>query len=114
MSEDEGSATPVVLGLCAVLSAVAVLLTALGSVAVARHRAAAAADLAALAAASAVLEGAPEACARAQVVAIAQGARLASCALTGAVADVVVEVGPPGRLGALGTARVRARAGPAP
>ncbi len=111
--EDEGAATPVVLGLCAVLSAVAVLLTALASVAVARHRAAAAADLAALAAAGAVLEGEPAACARAGQVASAQGGRLVSCALTGELADVVVEVRPPGRLGELGTARVRARAGPA-
>lgn len=114
-----GSATILVLGLASVLTTLAVLLTALGSVAVARHRAAVAADLAALAAASRSSEGEPAACAYAGQVAAAQGAELAGCRFVGGAdglgdtVDVQVLVRPDGRVGALGTVRTRARAGPA-
>jgi secretion/DNA translocation related TadE-like protein len=109
---DEGSTTPVVLGLACVVAVLGLFLTAVTGVAVARHRAAAAADLAALAAAGAVLDGPAAACGLAAEVAHDQGARLVLCALEGVTVDVAVEVRPAGRLAALGVARVRARAGP--
>ena len=102
-----------VLTLAAVLVLVAGTLAALGQIAVTRHRAAAGADLAALAAAGRALQGASPACAVAQDVAQAQGARLISCRMLGETSDVVVEVRPHGRLGLLAAARARARAGPA-
>ena len=108
-----GSASVLVLGLAMVLGVVALLCGALGAVAVTRHRAAAAADLSALAAAAQALSGPAASCAAAQEVAELHAARLISCALVGDVVDVVVEVRPGGRLGELGAARVRARAGPA-
>ena len=109
---DDGAAALLVLGLASVLLVLALLLTALGAVAVARHRAAAAADLAALAAAARALDGEAVACAAARGVASAQGARLLTCALDGEHALVAVEVRPAGAPGRLGTAQVRARAGP--
>jgi secretion/DNA translocation related TadE-like protein len=108
--EDAGFATVAVAGLALVLMAVTGLVASLGAVAVARHRAAAAADLAALAAAQHALDG--TGCARAASVARAQGAELESCDVQGPVAVVVVRVRPPGRLGELGEARARAAAGP--
>jgi secretion/DNA translocation related TadE-like protein len=100
-----------VLALCAVLLVAGGLTAAVGAVAVSRHQAAAAADLAALAGAQAVGNGGA-ACAEAARVASRSGAGLASCTIEGA--DVVVEavVRPAGTLGRLGVARVRARAGP--
>ena len=112
-ASDEGSATVLVLSLTCVVVLVATVLVALGAVAVARHRAGSAADLAALAAASRALQGQAEACALAGSVAGAGGARLVRCALDGATADVVVEVSADGPLAALGPARAGARAGPA-
>jgi len=110
---DSGSASVLVLSLALALSVLAALLTVLGAVAVARHRATAGADLAALAAAGRVLEGSATACGRAEELARAQDSRLVGCELTGDVVEVVVEVRPPGWLGRFGTARGRARAGPA-
>ncbi|WP_399433355.1 Rv3654c family TadE-like protein [Streptomyces sp. WAC05950] len=79
----------------------------LGQAVVARHRAAAAADLAALAAAATWAHGPDTACATALRVARAQGAELAGCRLGGEVAEVEARV-------AAGpfTPRIRARAGP--
>jgi secretion/DNA translocation related TadE-like protein len=109
---DRGSGTVLVLGLASVLTLVAMLLVALASVGVARHRAASAADLAALAAADRSLSGEAAACAAAARAAAAVAAELGTCRLLGDVAEVEALVRPPGPLGALGEARSRARAGP--
>lgn len=110
---DRGSATVLVLGLCAVVLLAGTVAAGLGAVAVARHRAASAADLAALAAASRASQGAAVACAAGARVAARAGAVLTACRLEGWDAVVVAAVRPPGALGRLGQAAVPARAGPA-
>jgi secretion/DNA translocation related TadE-like protein len=104
---DRGSATVWSVGAIAVLCVVFGVLLAMGQAAVARHRAAAGADLAALAAADHWTEGASAACARAGRVAAAQGTRLVRCALVGETSDLTVTAG----RGVFG-AEVRSRAGP--
>jgi secretion/DNA translocation related TadE-like protein len=99
-----------VLALTAVLVVVLAGVVALAQVAVVRHRAATAADLAALAAAGRVLEGATAACRAAADLATAQGAELTECRFSGSVVDVAVRV----RLTDRGAAQARARAGPDP
>ena len=111
--EERGSATVLVLAAGVLLALAAAVLTSLGAVGVARHRAGTAADLAALAAAARALSGQDAACTAARSVAHDVGAELRSCTVDGRTAVVVVEVRPPGRLGELGAARSRARAGPA-
>ena len=111
--DDRGFVTVAVVGLSLVLLAVSALVATLGSVAVARHRAAAAADLAALAAAAHALEGQATACAAARRVAASQASELRRCAVDGVTALVEVAVRPGGRLAGLGEAVGRARAGPA-
>lgn len=111
-ADDRGAAALLVLSLAAVLALLGAVAAALGAVAVARHRAASAADLAALAAADRALDGAGPACAAAERASSVVAAALDSCRLVGDVAEVVVSVRPAGRLGALGAARARARAGP--
>lgn len=103
-----------VLGLAAVLVLCGVVMTALGAVAVARQQAASAADLSALAGAAAVLQGPDAACGRARALAVEVGAVLSSCSVDGDRVDVVAQVRPAGPLGRLGTASVRAAAGPVP
>ncbi|WP_018547958.1 Rv3654c family TadE-like protein [Streptomyces sp. LaPpAH-108] len=105
---DQGSATVWSLGAVAVLCVVFGAVLALGHAVVVRHRAAGAADLAALAAADHWAEGDVAACARAEQVATAQGARLVRCVLSGEISDVSAGVG----RGPF-TAEVRSRAGPA-
>lgn len=88
---------------------------ALGVVAamVRAHRVAqSAADLAALAAASAVGTG-PDPCAAGRAVAVANGARLTGCVLSGREARVRVLVSGPRWLGQTGDLAAEARAGPA-
>lgn len=104
---DRGSATVWSVGAIALLCVVFGVGLALGQAVVTRHRAAGAADLAALAAAGHWAEGRDAACARADRVARAQGARLVRCAVVGDVSDVTAasERGPL-------TAQARARAGP--
>jgi secretion/DNA translocation related TadE-like protein len=109
---DRGSASLLVLSLAGVLALVAMLAVAAGSVAVARHRAASAADLAALAGADRSLQGPGPVCAAATRAAERVAAELTACRLAGDVVEVVVTVRPPGPLGALGSARAVARAGP--
>ena len=104
---DRGSATVWSVGAIAVLCAVFGAGLALGQAVVVRHRAAGAADLAALAAADHWAEGRAEACAHADRVALAQGARLVRCTLTGTVSDVTAAWAQ----GPL-SAQARARAGP--
>lgn len=111
---DAGFAGLVVLALAGVLTVLAGASVALGSVEVARHRAASVADLAALAAAGDALSGSTAACARARGVAEAAGGALLGCEVTGDVAEIIAQVRPPGRLARLGAATARARAGPGP
>ncbi|WP_037864298.1 Rv3654c family TadE-like protein [Streptomyces sp. NRRL S-237] len=107
MSRDRGSATVWAALVATVLGAVFGGVLLLGQAVVARHRAAAAADLAALAAAATWAHGPETACATARRVARAQGAALGGCLLRGEVAEITAEV-------AAGpfTPTVRARAGP--
>ena len=109
---DAGVATVLVLSMASVLVLVGAVTSGLAAVAVARQRAASAADLSALAAAASTLEGPEVACDRARRLATRTGARLASCTVDGDVVQVVAEVRPPGAIGRLGTASARARAGP--
>ncbi len=115
--DDRGFAGVVLLALSAVLALVAALAVALGSVAVARHQAASAADLGALAASDLSDQGPGPACAAAaRVVRAALGARavVARCALLGGdqgLVEVVVSVRPAGALDQLGAATATARAG---
>lgn len=105
---DRGSATVWSVGAIAVLCVVFGVLLALGQAVVARHRAAGGADLAALAAADHWAEGGAAACARAERVARAQGARLVRCAIVGETSEVTAASG----RGPF-AAEVRSRAGPA-
>ncbi|MDP3711680.1 MAG: pilus assembly protein TadG-related protein [Mycobacteriales bacterium] len=109
---DRGSGTVLVLCLAMVLTGTTVVLAGLGAAAVARHRAASAADLAALAAADRVLDGETAACAAARRAGDAVGARVRACRLDGDRVTVVVEVRPAGALAGLGSAAATARAGP--
>ncbi|UIX32091.1 Rv3654c family TadE-like protein [Streptomyces sp. GQFP] len=104
---DRGSATLWSVGAIAVLCVVFGVVLAMGQAAVARHRAAAGADMAALAAADHWTEGVSEACARADRVAAAQGTRLVRCAIVGETSDLTVISGQ-----GLFSAEVRSRAGP--
>ncbi|MFJ8944225.1 Rv3654c family TadE-like protein [Streptomyces sp. NPDC102395] len=104
---DRGSATLWSLGAITVLCVAFGVVLALGQAVVVRHRAAGGADLAALAAADHWMDGAAAACARAERVTRAQGARLVRCAIVGEVSDVTAASG----RGPF-TAEVRARAGP--
>jgi secretion/DNA translocation related TadE-like protein len=105
---DRGSATVWSVGAIAVLCAVFGVVLALGQAVTTRHRAAGGADLAALTAADHWMEGSTAACARADRVARAQGARLVRCVIVGEVSDVTAASG----RGPF-AAEVRARAGPA-
>ncbi|MER5749099.1 Rv3654c family TadE-like protein [Streptomyces sp. NPDC002088] len=108
LRSDRGSATVWSVGAVAVLCVVFGVVLALGQAVVVRHRAAGGADLAALAAADHWAEGGAAACARADRVARAQGARLVRCAILGETSDVSAASG----RGPF-AAEVRARAGPA-
>lgn len=105
---DDGFATIVVLALCGVLAGAGGMVAVLGQIAVARHHAASAADLAALAGAARALEGSTPACTAAATVARRNGATLTSCVLDGLVVTVTVQ----GRAGRWGVVTSRARAGP--
>ena len=108
---DDGSITVVAAVLIAGMLALVAVLAGVGVAAIARHRAAAAADFAALAGAVTARSGQQVACARASAVAAAGGAELDSCELAGL--DVRVQVSmPAGVFGLQATAR--AHAGPAP
>ncbi|MFE2939322.1 Rv3654c family TadE-like protein [Streptomyces sp. NPDC059255] len=107
MARDRGAATVwaalAATTMCVVFAAV----LAMGQAVVARHRAGAAADLAALAAADRAPSGPAAACRRAVEVAVAQGARVVRCVLSGEIAEVTAtaQFGPY-------APTVRARAGP--
>ncbi|MFD3327018.1 Rv3654c family TadE-like protein [Streptomyces sp. NPDC058701] len=107
MSRDRGSATVWATLVTTVLSAVFGGVLLLGQAVVARHRAAAAADLAVLAAAASWAHGPEAACAAAGRVARAQDAAVSSCRVLGEEAEVSAQP-------ATGTftPTIRARAGP--
>ncbi|MBT2402215.1 MULTISPECIES: Rv3654c family TadE-like protein [unclassified Streptomyces] len=107
MSRDRGSATVWAALVATVLGAVFGGVLLLGQAVVARHRAAAAADLAALAAAATWAHGPEAACATALRVARAQGATLTACTLQGEVSTVTARA-PTGPF----TPTITARAGP--
>lgn len=111
---EEGSGTVLALTIIAALLVVTVVIAGLIGVASANRRASAAADLSALAAADAyrgLTEGDP--CAVAADLAERHGAHLESCTFPDRPETVEVTVAVPvaGPMGALGPARVRARAG---
>lgn len=110
--DDRGAATVWAAAGVSCLMAVSLFLLAVGTATVARHRAAAAADLAALAAA-AHRPGGPGGCRAARLVAERMGAEVVSCRFHGADALVTLTVVPPAPLAGLGRATGRARAGPA-
>lgn len=113
---DSGVGTVLAVGIVAVLSSALLVSAALGAAVLARHRAAAAADLAALAAADRSVgrtDGLP--CAAAARVAAVNDAVLTGCrvAADGSVSvQVTVALPPPWRR--LGTTRAQARAGRPP
>ncbi len=112
-ASERGSATLVTVAMMAVLLAMTLGGSIVGSAVLARHRAQSAADLAALAAAGQIGSGHQPACAWATSVAAANGSRLTACTVAELDVIVTVEVAVSlGRLGA-GTARAAARAGPA-
>ena len=109
----EGNATIAMLAGIGVVVLATGLSLALGLGTEGRHRAQSAAIAAALAAAADALAGPAGACERGRQLALANGARLQSCAVADAIADVTVAIDLPGALRALGPVTARARAGPA-
>lgn len=109
---DRGAASVWSMGALAALLSVTVAALHLGGVAVARHQAESAADLAALAGAGRVVAGEQAACERAARITERMRVRLDSCRVRGW--DVLVEVSAPpaGPVSRFGAARARARAGP--
>lgn len=111
---ERGAGTVLVLAVAAVVVTLLLGALALLSVVLAGHRAAAAADLAALAAATA-LDGERDpgrACAAAERLAAANGARVTSCIVRGAEVWLATAVDPDWR--GLPQAAARSRAGPPP
>lgn len=108
---DAGSGTVVMLLVSVVVLLAGLLLTTLGAVAVARQRAASAADLAALAGYAHLLEGQAVACQAAERVLTPVGATLVACDLVDGVVDLSAQVQPTGWLAGWGAATSRARAG---
>jgi len=112
LSRDDGSATVTACLALAALLALTVLVTHVGGVIAARHRAQAAADLAALAAAAELPEGADAGCAAAEALGRRMKAGDVRCEVAGW--DVLIEVEekvPAGPFGSRGI-RAIARAGP--
>jgi secretion/DNA translocation related TadE-like protein len=105
---DSGAATVWAAIVFAAVAALAVAVIGVGAAVAARHRAAAAADLAALAGAGRAWSGESVACAAAQDISARMSTELRSCALDGLT--VTVRVGR--RLAAFGWAEATARAGP--
>lgn len=114
---EAGLASVLVLALTSVLALLATAAVALGQVAVLRHRAASAADLAALAASDRSALGPTAACAAAaRLVTRDLGPRgeLTRCEVPGPglVVSVTTRIRPAGLLGTLGAAEATALAGP--
>jgi secretion/DNA translocation related TadE-like protein len=96
----------------AVLLAITVGGSYVGSAVIARHRAQAAADLSALAAATHLADGPAAACAQASAIARAMRTTIATCAVEDLDVVVTVETSLPLRTIGLGPALAAARAGP--
>ncbi|MFC5944151.1 Rv3654c family TadE-like protein [Micromonospora harpali] len=109
---DRGGATVCLLAVGLVFVIVGVFGAAVEAARVARQRAAVAADFAALAAAAQALTGGEVACASADAVARANGARLTGCRLDGLDAVVATEVTVTPVPGLTRVAMATARAGP--
>jgi len=108
-TEDRGSASLWLLGVALAVLLLAGTVAMAGGLLVARHRAQSAADLSALAGAVRAVEGADAACAAAERIVRANGARMLACRVDGL--DVVITAlvdGPSG----WGAAKASARAGP--
>ncbi|GAA3347411.1 flp pilus-assembly TadE/G-like family protein [Amorphoplanes nipponensis] len=88
--DDRGAASIFVLALGLVLVAAGIAGAAAGAARVGRHQARTAADLGALAGAARAVEGSEAACARAERLAFANGARMTGCRLDGL--EIVIEV----------------------
>ncbi|CAM3052178.1 Rv3654c family TadE-like protein [Saccharomonospora xinjiangensis] len=112
-NEDESGAATVWTA-CAIAALLVLLgaLWTLGTVLVARQRAAGAADLSALAAAGHASEGEARACAHATVLAERMATHVSDCRLHGWDALVTVQLDVRGPVGLNGTITARARAGP--
>lgn len=110
---ERGSGSMLVLAMVPLLVAAGVAALVVGNAMVARHRAAAAADLAALAAAGEAVSGAPSPCRAAHLVAVTNGARLLACRVDGFEVEVTLMVRQPGLVARfLPDSARRARAGP--
>ncbi|MGI5221885.1 Rv3654c family TadE-like protein [Nocardia sp. CA-290969] len=109
---DNGSATVIACFAVAALIALTVLVTQIGGVVVARHRAQAAADLSALAAAAGLRDGAEAGCTAAESLGRRMRAAITRCEVEGW--DVLIEVEEKVPVGPFGARRIRAiaRAGP--
>ncbi len=107
-----GAATVVAIAFLGVLLLVGMALAVVAAMVVAHRTAQGAADLAALAGAQEAVVGG-DGCARAAVVAEANGARLVACRVSGAEVRVRVEVDGPRVLGRADDFAAEARAGPA-
>jgi secretion/DNA translocation related TadE-like protein len=110
---DRGSATIYASLALVALTALGVTVSGYTALAVAKHRAAAAADLAALAGAQALQDGG-DACVTASDVAKRNGAQLADCLVDGLTVRVVARADGPNVLGRAWRFESAARAGPAP
>ncbi|TCK01114.1 secretion/DNA translocation related TadE-like protein [Nocardia alba] len=112
MARDEGGATAFVCVALAGLICLTLMVSQVGAVVVARHRAQGAADLGALAAAGALAQGAELGCAEADEIARRMEVRVRRCSV--AQWDVVVDVEANVTAGVFGvrTVRASARAGP--
>ncbi|HLT11010.1 MAG TPA: Rv3654c family TadE-like protein [Micromonosporaceae bacterium] len=109
---EAGGAAVWVLAAGLLTMSVAMTSAAAGGAVLARHRAEAAADLGALAGATHVLAGPESACAAAEEIVVANGARLSHCEVDGLDVVVTVAVRPSGMAAVAGAATARARAGP--
>lgn len=107
-----GSATVWMLSVAGLVLAAALVGALVAAAVLTRHRAEAAADLAALAAADAALTGPRAACEQARRVVVAGEGTLVKCTLSGAVAEVRVQLRGPGLLARLPPAAAGSRAGP--
>ena len=110
--DERGAATVLMLAMAGLLCFVALAMAGVGGLVRAQRSAQSAADLAALAVAGSEARG-EDGCARAAMVAEANGAALRSCSVGGREAWVVVEVAGPRWAGRRAVLTADARAGPA-
>jgi secretion/DNA translocation related TadE-like protein len=110
--DQRGGATVLVVAMAGVLMLIGTAVAVVIAVVAAHRSAQSAADLAALSGARAVASGG-DGCAAATAAASANRARLSSCAVTGRVVEVRVQVDGPRWLGQSAELTALARAGPA-